>query len=96
MKDLYSKILKNSVVVFPNKQLYYLRTYIKGPTPFYPGLDSTKKESIQEFLVRVNKIFLEKEVYLQIKDNKPYKDSYRKSIIEFVDNNQGEEFVRIK
>ncbi|ODS31161.1 MAG: hypothetical protein SCARUB_03732 [Candidatus Scalindua rubra] len=96
LKDLYSKIPQNSVVVFPNIHLYYLRTDIIGLAPFYPGLAGTKKESMQEFLIRINKIFPEKEVYFQIKDNKPYKDPYHKSIIEFVDNNQGKEFVKIK
>jgi hypothetical protein len=96
LKDLYSKIPQNSVVVFPNIHLLYLRTDIISLHPFCPGIISTKAESMQEFLIRVNKIFPEKDVYFQIKDNVPYNEPYHKSIIEFIDNNQGEEFLKIK
>ncbi len=96
LKDLYSNVPQNSVIVFPNIHSYYLRTDLIGLEPLCPGLVSTKKESMQEFLIRINKLFPEKEVYFQIKDNNPCKDTYHKSIIEFVDNNQGKEFVKIK
>ena len=96
LRDLYSNIPHSSVVVFPSKHLSYLRTDIMGLVPFYPGPISNRNESMQEFLVRINKIFPEKEVYFQIKDNKPYEDPYHKSIFEFIDNNQGKEFVKIK
>lgn len=96
LKDLYSKIPQNSIVVFPNKHLLYLRTDVLGLEPFFPGVISIKTESMQEFLVRMNTKFPEKEVYFQIKDNKPYNEPYHKSIIEFIDNNQGKDFVKIK
>ena len=64
---------------------------------YYPR----RKETMHEFLDRVNRLFPHKKIYFQIKGDetlktKGNKDKLHKTVIEFINNHQGKEFVQIK
>ena len=103
LNTLYSQIPLNSVVVYANKHMAYLRPDLIRIMPFDLrfGYYPRRKETMHEFLDRVNRLFPHKKIYFQIKGDetlktKGNKDKLHKTVIEFINNHQGKEFVQIK
>lgn len=102
ISTLIKNIPKNSVLVFGDRNILYLRPDISIASPYYKPFFPSK-ESWPEFLSRVQKKFPDRNVYVMLQNSNFWESStkqdlsqwYHKSVTEFIQKYRGQAFVQI-
>jgi hypothetical protein len=94
IKEKYSFIPPNSIVVFSEIHLNYIRPDIRRVKPTSKS-NFPKKEKIGEFLERV-KGYPQEDIYFEIPKEELGPERFDYSVIEFVRKNKGKNFIKIR
>jgi hypothetical protein len=92
IENKYDFVKKNSIVVFGNKHLNYLRTDIQLTRPLYKLLFEV--ETMNDFIKRVKNSNAQN-IYIEIKEDLD-PERYDKSVIDFMRLNIDKKFLQIK